>query len=62
MRIPTDAEGYAVKDGILHTRYADHAEGAQRTRTEVGALTLGAKKACTECYPPKTRKPRGRTS
>lgn len=55
MRLPDDPEGYAVLDGTVHTRYADHAPEAKRTRTKVGAWTLGAKRLCRECYPVKKR-------
>lgn len=60
MRLPDDPNGYAVLDGTLHTRYADHAEGARRTRTQVGALALAAKRLCRDCYPPKPQTRRKR--
>ena len=41
MSIPYTDEGYAVEpSGVVHRRYADHAMGAQRTRSLVGALSL----------------------
>jgi hypothetical protein len=54
-RIPLDAIGYSVNPntGTIHTRYADHGNGA-RTRTAKGVETLldGQKpKACKLCYP-----------
>lgn len=57
MRLPHDENGYTVtSNGTVHTRYADHAEGA-RTRTAKGAGALGAKRVCRVCYPlPESKK------
>ena len=67
MSIPYTDEGYAVEpSGVVHRRYADHAVGAQRTRSLVGALSLlGAAEpmACELCFPPtptERRRPRRR--
>ena len=61
MRIPVDAEGYAVLNGLVHKRYTDHAEGANRTRTASGATVLGAEKVCERCYPPPKPRAKPRT-
>lgn len=58
MKIPQDERGYKVDaEGVLHTRYATHAEG-QRTRTAQGAESIGAVKPCRDCYPVPVRKSR----
>lgn len=55
MKIPNDPQGYAVSQtGTIHTRYAEHAGNANRTRTQAGARNLlGGNKGrvCQVCYP-----------
>lgn len=55
MKIPNDSQGYAVSQtGTIHTRYAEHAGDARRTRTQAGARNLlgGSKgRVCQVCYP-----------
>lgn len=54
--IPPDDRGYAVDpSGIVHSRYADHATGLQRTRTFVGVMSIAGGRSlepCDACYPP----------
>ena len=54
--IPIDDRGYAVDpSGIVHSRYAAHATGLQRTRTFVGVMSIAGGKSlepCDVCYPP----------
>jgi len=54
--IPIDDRGYAVDpSGIVHSRYAAHATGLQRTRTFVGVMSIAGGRTlepCDVCYPP----------
>ena len=53
--IPDDTTGYAVdaRRGIVHRRYAADAIGLPRTRSLMGALSMGRDLSpCDTCYPP----------
>ena len=55
--VPIDPEGYAVdvELGYVHSRYAAHAVGLQRTRSVMGVVQLlrdGVGRPCSLCYPP----------
>ena len=55
MKLPADLQGYAVNPstGTIHTRYADHGNGA-KTRTAKGVESILDGKAgrpCGTCYP-----------
>ena len=59
--IPHDDIGYAVDPdfAMVHTRYADHAEGLPRTRTIQGVINLLGYRGqpCDRCYPPPPESP-----
>lgn len=63
MKIPPVPEGYSVSEGTLHVRYPSHPlQGYQRTRSVEGAINLGAKRLCRDCFPKPTKEKKPRAT